>query len=80
MAAILSERPPFPPSLKGQGGSAVVNAAKALREAQTAFFRPVTQSVQAEAVLELRDSEPVTAPEPAPNAMRRPGSLLDIRV
>lgn len=82
MSAISSDRPVFPPSLKGQGGAASVNAARSLKEAQAAFFRP--SSVSAPAPKETVEEAPVQeAPvQEAPAAPRilRPGSYLDIRV
>lgn len=76
MSAILSERPFFPPASK-QGGTASVNAAKILREAQAAFFRP-SAAVPAGETKDEPVIEAVSAL--AAPTIKRPGSLLDIRV
>ena len=77
MSAIPSERPFFPP-LRGQGGApAPVNATKALREAQAAFFRP---SAAAPAAPPEPEPEPIAEDASAAPVFKRPGSLLDIRI
>ncbi|WP_292052679.1 MULTISPECIES: hypothetical protein [unclassified Brevundimonas] len=74
MSAIASNRPFFPPQ-SGQGGAAPVNATKVLREAQAAFFRPSTATPAP-----APEPEQVEETAPVAPAIRRPGSLLDIRV
>ena len=81
MSAISSERPVFPPSLKGQGASTATNAARVLKEAQVAFFRPVTNSVATETPTAASLAvEPAPASAPEASAIKRPGFYLDIRV
>lgn len=84
MSAIAPDRPFFPPAAKGQGGGTAFNAAKALKEAQVAFFRPVAATVAAPETEAAAPAEPrpeiAAAPAPASAGFKRPGSYLDIRV
>lgn len=84
MSAIAPDRPFFPPAAKGQGGGTAFNAAKALKEAQVAFFRPVAATVAAPEKPTVVQPEPrpeiAAAPVSASAGFKRPGSYLDIRV
>lgn len=95
MSAINSERPAFPPASRSAGAaSSQTTAAKALRDAQAAFFRPManapaeTATPAAAARMEpvkMAPAASVTATRVkdmpvADRANLRPGSLLDIRI
>lgn len=79
MTGIATDRPVFPPAPQGAGarGLGLATPAKALREAQAAFFRPSSLAPAVEPV-----SEPVAEmpAEPVDRSRLRPGSLLDIRI
>jgi len=84
MTAIATDRPVFPPAPQGAGarGPGLATPAKALREAQAAFFRPSSLAPATLAPAIETAPEPVAqAPaEPVDRSRMRPGSLLDIRI
>jgi len=81
MSAIAPDRPFFPPNPTGQGGASAFNATQALKDAQAAFFRPVTASITPAASAPVAQPETPILPErDAPPVFKRPGSYLDIRV
>ncbi|WP_292039699.1 MULTISPECIES: hypothetical protein [unclassified Brevundimonas] len=79
MTAIVTDRPVFPPAPQGAGarGPGLATPAKALREAQAAFFRP---SSLAPAIGTAPEAVAQAPAEPVDRSRMRPGSLLDIRI
>ena len=84
MTGIATDRPVFPPAPQGTGarGLGLATPAKALREAQAAFFRPSSLAPDVLAPAIETAPEPVSdvPAEPVDRSRLRPGSLLDIRI
>jgi|GEM_PF-277418 len=89
MTAIATDRPVFPPAPQGAGarGPGLATPAKALREAQAAFFRPsslapatLAPATLAPAIETAPEAVAQVPAEPLDHSRMRPGSLLDIRI
>ena len=84
MTAIATDRPVFPPAPQGAGARALglATPAKALREAQAAFFRPssLAPATLAPAIEAAPEAVAQAPAEPLDHSRMRPGSLLDIRI